>query len=185
MLRLVSQRWGWFLFFHVSLCHSSFYVLFLNPSFMIFSAGEKWPPLLQNSVFTLLCESYYYFFIVYCENTAGIFLYKRTSSSPRWPLFLSNTRLPCYMMSCGWRRWISMKWIWMKTIQEWSFGLAFSFNTSCSTEQRTWVKIRFHFLTVCGEGQKNEMMAKTHLGSVLRLAGQVELVSAEADYLHL
>lgn len=29
------------------------------------------------------------------------------------------------------------------------------------------------------------MMAKTHLGSVLHLAGQVELVSAEADYLHL
>lgn len=63
-----------FSFFHVSLCHSSFYVLFLNPSFMIFSAGEKWPPLLQNSHCFV---NRIIFFLLYTVKTLQAFSYIR------------------------------------------------------------------------------------------------------------
>lgn len=101
-----------FFFPSVSLCHSSFiFFYFASFHFIHFSIGQTndhhYYKILLSHCFM---DLYYHFcfLIIYFVNSTGISLYKGTNSYPKWPYFLSNTRLLCYVTSSGWRKWISM-----------------------------------------------------------------------------
>lgn len=149
MLRLVSQWPGCFLSF---ICLPLLFKLFFFKKekrihFIVFSVGDKWPPLSNNSAFLLLYESalfFFYFLIIYFVNSTGLFLCKRTNSHPRWPHFLPNRRLPFHVVSSGQRRWIRMG-ACCRTMQEKCFCLAVVIATSyprtavCTSENQVAV----------------------------------------------